>query len=56
MPLMLFDVSCYVCKMEEIIETSKSVYFSPGPLISVVGNICIHFSVFLVIFIYDINR
>lgn len=39
MPLMLFDVSCYVCKMEEIIETFKSVYFSPGPLISVVGNI-----------------
>lgn len=52
--LSAFDISCCVFKMEEAIETFKSVYcsfsFSSGTLISVLGNILYIFSVFLVIF------
>lgn len=46
--------------MVEINETFKSMYFfssfSSAPLISVVDNILYIFSVFVVRYIYDINR
>lgn len=58
---LLFDISCSVCKMVAINETLKSVFysfssFSSGPLISLVGSISYIFSVFLVRFIYNVNR
>jgi len=50
--LLLFDISCSVCKMAGINEPFKSVYsfssFFKGPLISVLGNILCIFSVFCV--------
>lgn len=55
--LLLFDMSCCVCKMAGIDEPFKSVYsfssFFKGPLISVLGNISCIFNVFCVRFVYE---
>lgn len=58
--LLLFAISCCVCKMAVINVPLKSVYsfssFFKGSLISVLGNISYIFSVFCVRFIYDISK